>query len=197
MSNLDRPADFVSLPTEPLEGWAMAGHGRFNSMGNGIIESEGGPGLLWYRPATFADFILRVAWRAASSEDNSGIFFRFPALGSGDPDHDWRRAVTEGYEVQIDERGYDPEAGVFGSPLHRTGAIYRLGQATVLASRPIGEWNEFEITALGLDISVLLNGIPVARFDRDVDRPRSGHIGLQNHHAGSRVQFRNIRLRRL
>ncbi|WP_119459262.1 3-keto-disaccharide hydrolase [Rhodospirillaceae bacterium SYSU D60014] len=197
MSDLDRFADFISVPMEPSDGWAMAGHGRFNAIGDGVIESEGGPGLLWYRPETFADFILRVEWRASSIEDNSGIFLRFPALGTDDPDRDWRRAVTDGYEVQIDDRGHDPEAGAFGSPLHRTGAIYRLAPATVLASRPIGEWNGFEITALGLDLSVLLNGTPVARFDRDVGRPRSGHIGLQNHHAGSRVQFRNMRVRRL
>lgn len=197
MTEPDWSADFETIPTQSLEGWAMAGHGRFDSVGSGIIESEGGPGLLWYRARTFADFILRVDWRASSIEDNSGVFLRFPALGSDDPDRDWRQAVREGYEVQIDDRGYDPQAGAFGSPLHRTGAIYRLAPAAALASRPLGEWNRFEITALGLDIAVLLNGIPVARLDRDVGRPRSGHIGLQNHHAGSRVRFRNIAYRLL
>ncbi|TMC47364.1 MAG: hypothetical protein E6J26_11445 [Chloroflexi bacterium] len=29
------------------------------------------------------------------------------------------------------------------------------------------------------------------------NRPLKGHIGLQNHHPGSRVQFRHIRIKRL
>jgi hypothetical protein len=97
--------------------------------------------------------------------------------------------------VQIDDRGYHPEARRTGSPLHLTGAVYALARARRLTSRPLGEWNVFEITARGFDIAARLNGEPVARLDRDVGRPRCGHIGLQNHHAGSRVQFRDIRIR--
>jgi hypothetical protein len=197
MSAGDRTAGFTPILTDGLAGWAMAGHGRFNQVGDGVLETEGGPGLLWYTPETFDDFVLRVEWRASAVEDNSGVFLRFPPLGSSHPDADWRLAVTDGYEVQIDDRGYDPQEKRFGSPLHRTGAIYRLAPAEVMASRPTGDWNVFEITALGLDISVLLNGTPVARLERDVGRPRRGHIGLQNHHDGSRVQFRGIRIRRL
>ena len=105
--------------------------------------------------------------------------------------------MTEGYEVQIDERGYDPDRKATGSPLHYTGAVYRLAPATTMASRPVGEWNVFQITARGPEIAVSLNGVAVARLDRDLDRPRRGHVGLQNHHPGSRVQFRRLRIRRL
>jgi Domain of Unknown Function (DUF1080) len=183
-------ANFLTLFDGSLEGWRMAGNGRFNIVAPGLLETEGGTGLLWYERASFADFILRLEWRAALIEDNSGVFLRFPPLEDGDP----QRAVDHGYEVQIDERGFDPATGRTGSPLHRTGAIYKLAPAARLASHPLGMWNEFEIVARDADIWVRLNGEPVAHLDHNVGRPRQGHVGLQNHHAGSRVQFRNLRL---
>jgi hypothetical protein len=39
---------------------------------------------------------------------------------------------------------------------------------------------------------VVLNGTKTARLTRDLGRRRSGHIALQCHHPGSRVQFRRL-----
>lgn len=50
---------FVALPLDPLEGWALAGSGVFHRVAAGVIESRGGPGLLWYARRSFADFTLR------------------------------------------------------------------------------------------------------------------------------------------
>ena len=76
------PSRFAPLPLGGLKGWAMAGRGRFNSLGGDIVESEGGPGILWYTPAQFDDFVLAVEWRVSAVEDNSGVFLRFPPLGA-------------------------------------------------------------------------------------------------------------------
>ena len=43
-----------------------------------------------------------------------------------------------------------------------------------------------------LDVKVRLNGELVSHLNNNQGRPLKGHIGLQNHHAGSRVQFRNL-----
>jgi hypothetical protein len=173
-----------------LSTWHMAGAGGFRPQGD-VIESYGGPGILWYEPAIFGDFVLRIAWRVHSAEDNSGVFVRIPALN-----YSVQRAIDEGYEVQIDERGLDPETGRLGSALHATGAVYGLAPARASASHPIGDWNEFEITAQGPVIAVRLNGVPIARLCNG-DRRSQGHIGLQSHHAGSRVQFRGLAIRPL
>lgn len=188
---------FSPLFTGTLAGWRMAGLGQFRVVDGALLETGGGPGILWYTEEEFADFILRVDWRVSSVEDNSGVFLRFPALGNTDPENDWKRAAEEGYEVQIDERGFDPETGTYGSPLHQTGAIYKRAPALTLASLPVGQWNRFEIEARGRTVTVRLNGQQVSSFTGDGDRPLTGHIGLQNHHAGSHVQFRNIRVKRL
>jgi len=185
---------FRSLGTGGLKGWHMAGPGGFMELGGNIIESFGGIGLLWYAAEEFDDFVLRVDWRASDRFDNSGVFIRFPALGSTDPANDWKLAVEKGYEVQIDDRGFNPDTGGLDDPRHQTGAIYGIAAAAHLASNPVGQWNSFEIEARGRNIRVSLNGALVSELAGDGSRAARGHIGLQNHHPGSRVQFRNLQI---
>jgi Domain of Unknown Function (DUF1080) len=176
------------LLTAGLAGWRMAGRGGFHELGNGLIQSYGGSGLFWYAQEQFADFVLSVEWRTSALEDNSGVFLRIPALlDSPQP------AIENGYEVQIDDRGYDPEKRVEGSVLHLTGAIYQLAPALKRCSRPVGEWNHFEITAQGPVLAIDLNGQSVSSLTH-ASRLPSGHIGLQTHHEGSAVQFRHLRI---
>jgi hypothetical protein len=179
---------FHSLLMPDLRGWRMAGPGCFCVTEQGLFESEGGHGLLWYAAEVFDDFVLEVRWRLTGPEDNSGVFLRTPPLAD-DP----APAVAEGYEVQIDDRGVDPEGGRLGSPLHLTGAIYKLAPAARLLSRPPGAWNEFWITARGDAIVVALNGEEASRLEQG-KRNRRGHLALQCHRPGSRVQFEQVRI---
>jgi len=189
---------FTPLGTGGLDGWQMAGFGGFIELGANIIETVDGIGLLWYTKQQFGDFILRVDWRASFPDDNSGVFVRFPALGSSDPANDWKPAVNQGYEIQIDDTGKNPDVNppTFGDPLHITGSVYTLAPATSVASKSIGQWNTYEITAKGNKITVVLNGQQVSQLPNGNRSPK-GFIGLQNHHFGSRVQFRNIRIKTL
>jgi len=189
---------FRTIGNGGLDGWQMAGLGGFMELGANIIETVDGIGLLWYTREQFGDFILRVDWRATYRDDNSGIFLRFPALGNSDPANDWKVAVDQGYEIQIDDTGKNPDVNppTFNDPLHVTGSIYKLAPATKVASKPLGQWNAYEITAKGNDITVVLNGQLVSSL-KNGNRPKKGYIGLQNHHGGSRVQFRNIRIQSL
>jgi choline dehydrogenase-like flavoprotein len=189
---------FRTIGTGGLVGWQMAGFGSFMELGANIIESVDGIGLLWYTKEQFADFILKVDWRATNPDDNSGIFIRFPALGNTDPANDWKVPVSQGYEIQIDDTGKNPDVNppVFNDPLHVTGSVYTLAPATTVASRPLGQWNTYEIQAKGNDITVILNGQQVSNL-KSGTRLKQGFIGLQNHHGGSKVQFRNIRIKSL
>ena len=193
-SALQLQPGFRSIGTGGMAGWRMAGLGGFMELGGDIIESIDGIGLLWFATEEFDDFLLRVDWRASDKLDNSGVFIRFPALGNSDPANDWKLAVDKGYEIQIDDRGFNPDNGALDDPKHQTGAIYGIAAASHLASNPVGQWNTFEIEARGQDIRVRLNGSLVSQLTGDGSRPTKGHIGLQNHHPGSRVQFRNIQI---
>ncbi|NOJ40016.1 3-keto-disaccharide hydrolase [Bradyrhizobium australiense] len=177
------------LAASRLTHWRMAGPGGFRNV-EGVIESFGGPGLFWYAEEAFDDLVLSVEWRLSSLEDNSGVFLRCPPLADSP-----QPAIERGYEVQIDDRGLDPEKKLLGSPLHLTGAIYQLAPAVRLASRAVGQWNRFDVHATGSTIRVILNREEVSLLGRASRQPR-GHIGLQNHHAGSAVQFRNLQVAR-
>src|SRR5690349_6360166 len=98
-----REDDYEPIPLVPAH-WLMAGHGGFHFLA-GEAESDGGPGILWYTVEELGDFVLKIDWRAGSAADNSGVFLRIPALGTGNPDKEWRPAVDLGYEVQIADRG--------------------------------------------------------------------------------------------
>lgn len=182
----------MTLLFEPgLPGWRMAGRGGFREVEPGVVESHGGPGIFWFAERRFADFVLTTEWRVQRLDDNSGVFLRIPKL-----ENDPGPAIEHGYEVQIDERGVNPEERTECVPDHLTGAIYKLAPVTARNSAPLGEWNRFCIEARGDEIIVGLNGAQLAHL-RSGTRNREGHIGLQNHHEGSAVRFRALEIRPL
>jgi hypothetical protein len=170
-----------------MAGWRMAGPGKFVIVeSDKSLQSEGGMGLLWYTKRKYKDFVLKVDWKVSRRNDNSGVFIRF-----SDPDNDPLIAVNTGYEIQIDDMAM-PD----GNPLHKTGAIYNFAAPsnTAVASRPVGQWNTFEIEVTGQKYSVTLNGekvIPEFIGNRNTE----GYIGIQNHDSDSHISFKNIRIK--
>jgi hypothetical protein len=129
-----------------LQGWSMAGRGKIRIIEQErALESEDGIGLLWYTNRMYGDFILKIDWMIKRRSDNSGVFIRF-----SDPGADPWNAVKTGYEIQIDDLAL-PE----GRAEHKTGAIYDIVPPVTLASKQVGEWNTFEIHALGQKYGIL------------------------------------------
>jgi hypothetical protein len=78
-----------------LNGWEMAGDGRFVIVeSDAALQSEGGMGLLWYSEKIYKNFTLKLEWKVSDESDNSGVFVRFP-----DPGNNPNNAVREGYEI--------------------------------------------------------------------------------------------------
>ena len=167
-----------------LQGWEMCGQGMF-VLGHKMIISEGGMGLLWYTKRKFLNFILKVNWKTSTKGDNSGVFVRF-----ADPDDDPWIAANTGYEIQI----YDAEP-TDGNAMHRTGAIYNFAPPSIFASKEPGQWNTFQIHAIGQSYAVILNNTRVTEFTGN--RQLEGYIGLQNHDAKSRVCFGKVAIKEL
>jgi hypothetical protein len=134
--------------------------------------------------------VLRVEWRVPAN-GNSGVFLRVPDLKAGEQPH------MKGIEVQVlDDKG--PEYAGKLKPWQYTGSIYGAAPAENSTYKGPGEWNSYEITCRGEKIEVAMNGSKVAAADAsqlDVlkDRPRRGHIGLQNHGTG--VEFRKVEIK--
>jgi hypothetical protein len=158
-----------------------------------VIETAGPYGLIWYTRESFADFVLRVDWRVARNDDNSGVYIRVPPVTTQNP---LREADSQGHEIQIDERGFDSTTNTEGNPLKRTGALYDLAAPSAIVSRRIGWWNTFLIRAKGKKISVWLNGKRVID-EFESSRRTEGSIAIQAHHGTSRAQFRNFMIARL
>lgn len=152
-----------------------------------------GYGFHWLRyTEPFDDFILRLEFRITEGS-NSGVCLRTKKEGA---------PPFTGFEVQIlDDVGQDPMK-------HGTGAIYDVVTPMYNPSRPVGEWNEMEITCDGSLVRVVLNGFkvidtdfakltePIGKFDfAYADMPRSGYIALQDHWTP--IWYRNIRIKRL
>lgn len=165
----------------------------------GALEGRPGTdlGLLWLTKPAPARFVLRLEWMMTAPDDNSGVFLNFPDPEGKGYDNTAFVGVNFGFEVQIDE-----QARPDGASIHRTGAIYtfqgpNLGALNV---RPVGEWNGYEITSDGPDITVSLNGQVVNQFHFSGDpqspaRGQGSFIGLQTHTG--RVRFRNLQWKAL
>lgn len=179
------PKDWQMVRSAPTDNAGVRHYGQ-------VLETFGGYGLYWYMKDQFANFILKLEWRVARRDDNSGIYICIPAPSVPNP---LQAADNQGHEIQIDERGYDSQTNTEGHPKKRTAAIYNLQAPTAFPSNPIGDWNTYAIEANGSQIKVTLNGqlVNVYQSKRQV----SGFFALQAHHYGSRVQFRNLLIKKL
>jgi hypothetical protein len=157
------------------DGWRQCGPGKF-VLHDGVLTSEGGMGLFWHQ-ADYSDFKLTLEFKVAHKGDNSGVFVRF-----SDPKDDPGIPIREGYEIQVcDTEEANP-----------TGSIYGFQKSKEIATKPVGEWNKYEITVIGQKYTVKLNDKVVNEFTGN--RSLHGHVGIQNHNQGSEVSYRNIRV---
>jgi hypothetical protein len=179
-----------------LNGWKLVrGRGPGYVVENGVIvcPAEGGGNL--YTEREYANFVLRLEWRLWEG-GNNGIGIRAPLEGD---------AAYVGMEIQV----LDDESEKYRNlkPTQYTGSVYDVFPARRGFVKRDGAWNSFEITADGSRIRIVLNGETVTDADLSTVtdeavlkrhpglRRASGHIGFLGH--GTRVEFRNIRLREL
>jgi choline dehydrogenase-like flavoprotein len=166
---------------------SQAGSGPQMLRFGGVLETQGGYGLYFYIKEQFANFRLWLEWRETHTGDNSGVFIRTPGANVA---NSLQAAVDQGHEVQIDDVG-----ALDGLAIHRTGAIYALQAPTSFPIQPVSLWNTYLIEANGGQVRVTLNGTPINSY-ASTRRP-SGYLALQAHDFPSRIQFRNIQIKKL
>jgi hypothetical protein len=179
------PKDWKMVRSAPTDNAGVRHYGQ-------VLETFGGYGLYWYTKEQFGNFILKLEWRVARRDDNSGVYIHLPDPAVPNP---LQAADNQGHEIQIDERGYDSLTSTEGHPEKRTGAIYNLQAPTAFPSNSIGDWNTYVIEASGPQIKVTLNSQVVNVYLSS--RQTLGFLALQVHHYGSRVQFRNLLIKKL
>ena len=148
-----------------------------------------------YTEKEYANFVFRFEFKLTPGANN-GVALRTPRDGN---------AAYLGMESQILDDTAEKYAKLRPEQYH--GSIYDTIAAKRGALKPVGEWNEEEITLDGRHVTVKLNGTTIvdANLD-DVKDPETlkkhpglknpkGHIGFLGH--GTRVEFRNIRIKEL
>jgi hypothetical protein len=167
------------------EGWAQCGPGGF-TLSNGVASAHGGMGLWWFTNRMFTNFVLRGEWRQESADADSGVFLRFPH-----PANDPWNAVRQGHEMEIGDDPTGQEAA------WRTGALYPFCPPSHVPTKPLGEWNAYEVVAIGHNYLVRINGQAVTAWTDLKQRTTHGYIGLQNYEEGKNARHRNLRIKEL
>ncbi|MBA3845524.1 MAG: DUF1080 domain-containing protein [Planctomycetes bacterium] len=141
---------------------------------DGVLSADGGVSHIFSPRADYADFRFSAdIWIGDNS--NSGMYFR-TTFGNGWPD---------GYEAQINAN--------FGDPT-KSGSLYgivNLKEAPV----PAKTWYTQEVLAEGEHIVISIDGTVVV--DTTHAQRKTGHVAFQQHHQGSEVKIRNVRIMEL
>jgi hypothetical protein len=141
----------------------------------------------------YENYVLRLQWRwgdKVTQGRNSGVFVHV----SG-PDKIWPKGVeaqllsghagdfwlVDGFKLHVDKARQDP----------RTPRHYLRTKDDV--EKPIGEWNQYEITCKGDTIKLIVNGQEVNEGTEA--ESSKGKILLQS--EGAEIHFRNIELKHL
>ena len=163
------------LDGESMGEWNMLGETNWEMTDGAVVATERtseGPAYL-VSPESYENFELYVEFWA-SDDANSGIFFR-----CYDPTTINDRLC---YEANI----YDQR----GDPTYGTGGIVRHAEVDPMPKAG-GQWNTYEITADGRDITAVLNGETTATLRSGLYT--EGPFALQ--HGAGEIRFRKVAIR--
>ena len=189
---------FVSLfDGKSLAGWtgSLAGYAVEN--GNLICVAGGKGNLL--TEAEYSDFTFKFEFKLTDGANN-GLGIRCPKVAEGN-------LHLDGIELQI----LDDTAEKYKTlkPYQYHGSVYGIVPAKVGSLKPLGEWNQQEVTAKGRRVTIVVNGTTIVDADLDeatmagtldgaphpgLSRAK-GHLGFLGH--GDRVDYRRIRIKSL
>lgn len=154
-----------------LAGWDPQSKADWQVKDGAIVATKGDRGLLTTR-GTYRDYEIEVEFRAPEGT-NSGVFLSTPKVVT-DP-------ATECYELNIAPAANPyPTGSLVGRARHDGGES--------------PDWRKFRVKVENGRVEVWLDGRQVVDY-KDRKPLEGGHIGLQFNEG--RVEFRNVRLRKL
>jgi hypothetical protein len=170
------------------------------SVKDGVLVCKGDPLGYLYTNADYTSFKLVVEWRWAPGAaaklgkvPNSGVLMRVVPEKKG---------VPKAYEAQLQSGNAGDIYGFWGYPLKGDAARGREAKGHELlgdmvgfkkmeaAEKPEGEWNRYDITFDGPDLTVVVNGVKVNTATGASVVP--GRIAVQS--EGGEIHFRTIEI---
>lgn len=194
--SLDTPNENGFTPifnNQDLTGWVGDTRGYLVD-GSNLVCAPGGN---LFTEKEYSDFVLRFDFKLPPG-GNNGLGVRAPLQGN---------AAYQGMELQILDTPHPMYKDI--KPWQAHGSVYGVVPAKRGYLRQPGEWNQEEVIAAGNRIIVRLNGETIVNADikeasangtlDGQNHPgllnKTGHLGFLGH--GSRVEFRNIRIKEL
>jgi len=159
-----------------LEGWKANEHPESWTVKDGAIRGDGPASHLFYMTEKCVNCEFKAEVRI-NHGGNSGMYFR-TAFGPGFP---------KGYEAQVDSTHTDPV---------RTGSLY--GFVKIFEQLvPDDTWFTQHIIVDGNHIQIFVNDKQTVDFVDQANTYTDGFLALQQHNAGSVVEFKNLMMKPL
>jgi hypothetical protein len=188
----DSEAGFTQLfDGKSFEGWKVAEPEKKSwRIEDGVIIANGEPSHLFYvgdgKP--FKDFEFKVDVMTEPGS-NGGIYFHTAFQEKGWPE--------KGFECQVCANGYkDPR---------KTGSLYAVKDMSEAPAKD-DEWFDYHIIVKGASVTTRINGKVAIEWTQPdgYKHPQfkgrvlsSGTFAIQGHDPGSRVEYKNIRVKPL
>lgn len=185
------PAEIRLLHEQDLDGWTahLEDGGKLEdvwTVDQGVLVCKGRPiGYLRTRN-DYQNFILRLEWRfnpVTKVAGNSGVLLRM--IGE---DKVWPRSIEA--QLQSGRAGDFWNIDEFPMAAAKDRTEGRHTAHTHAHEKPVGEWNQYEITANGGHVTLKVNGEVLNEAFDCLETP--GKICLQS--EGAEIHFRNIYL---
>ncbi|MBN2450595.1 MAG: DUF1080 domain-containing protein, partial [Lentisphaeria bacterium] len=170
---------------ENLEGWTYSSDGVKNTFAvkDGVITDTGKPAGYIRTAADYTNYAIRVQLRHISP-GNSGVLLRM--VGQ---DKVWPRSIEcQGMSGNLGDIWNIDEFPMRADPARTNGR--HTAKANPSNERPGGEWNQYDITLDGGDLSIRVNGLVQNTASECWETP--GKICLQS--EGAQIEFRNVTL---
>ncbi len=159
-----------------LDGWKANEHPESWTVKNGAITGDGPASHLFWMKEKCVNCEFKAEVKI-NHGGNSGMYFR-TAFGPGFP---------KGYEAQVDNTHSDPV---------RTGSLYNFVKVFQQLI-PDDTWWEQHIIVEGNHIQIFVNDKKTVDFTDEKNTFTDGYLALQQHNAGSVVEFKNLMMRHL
>ena len=159
-----------------LDGWKANTNPEAWSVRDGALVGEGPKSVLFWmeRECRNCEFEADIK---INDGGNSGMFFR-KGFGPGG---------AKGYEAQINSTHVDPK---------KTGSLYNFKNIYEQLVPP-ETWFNQHVIADGNHLVILVNGKTIVDYIDEKDTYKKGYLAIQQHHLGSIVMLKNIRMKPL
>jgi hypothetical protein len=170
------PGSFTPIfGSKGLSGWKIPYDWGTAVNHHGVIILNGTKKFFLVSPRQYSNFIMRGE-ALIPTIGNSGIQFR----------SHFRHNFLWGYQMEL-----SPPSGNLSGGLWYEGRNWLGYPIRPNLARP-NRWNSFEISAVGKDVTFVINGVTALHYTRATES--TGYLALQDHGWGGAYRFRNLEL---